>query len=389
MAFIGQFWVVAEIAEIKQSANGHLYMELVEKIDSALVAKAQAVIWHNKGVDLRQKFGNDLPLLLKKGNKVLFRALLDFHPIYGLKLVISDLDASVTIGEMELRRRAILKQLQAEQLLRRNAQCPLPLVLQQLAVISSPTAAGYGDFVNHLQQNPYGYAITHTLFAAAMQGDNVEPEISAQLKAIAHQKHLFDAVVIIRGGGSKLDLAAFDNYILARDIAHFPLPVLTGIGHQQDECLLDLVAHTPLKTPTAVAEFVLNSFIIYESQITRYFEQLILAANNRINKQQFYLKETQTYLQYVLQMRLKTENDTLQNLSLRLKQGISHLLQNENRKLDFIEKKIQFYDVANLLRRGLAIVRKEGQIVSGVQQLNIGDEITIQLADGEVNARIV
>lgn len=378
-------WVVAEIAELKQAASGHVYIELVEKSSSdSITAKAQAVVWHHKGTELRQKFGSDLSQLLKKGNKVLLKVQLDYHAVYGLKLIVNDLDASVTMGEVELRRQRTIERLQKEELIDLNAQLDLPTVLQRVAVISSPTAAGYGDFINHLQNNSYGYAIQYTLFQSAMQGDAVQGEMMAQLKAIAHHAQYFDAVVIIRGGGSKLDLEAFNDYQLAAAVAQMPLPVISGIGHQQDESVIDLVAHTALKTPTAVAEFIVQSLQQFEAEVMWCAEQLKQNIQYLLQEQQYTLRELHTAVQSTAKQKLQQQNDILRADTASLRRITSYSLDRQTTLLDHLQQTFSLFDIRHLLRRGFAIVRKNGKVVKQVSDISPQDQLHISLADGEI-----
>lgn len=384
-------WVVAEIADLKQAASGHLYLELVEKSGNdttTMVAKAQAVIWHGKGMELRQRLGPDLTHLLKKGNKVLFKAQMEYHAVYGLKLIISDIDPSVTLGELELRRRQAIEQLEANNLLNLNAELPLPTVIQRVAVISSPTAAGYIDFINHLQNNAQSYQIAYTLFQSAMQGDAVLSEMSGQLKAIAHHYSSFDVVVIIRGGGSKLDLEAFNDVELASIVAQMPLPVICGIGHQQDESVLDLVAHTSLKTPTAVAEFILQSFSNFEAEVLWYAEQLKKATQYKLQTQQHLLRELHTGLHTAIRLKQQRQNDLLNRCEETIRRTVRFRIDRQNHLLKHLEQTFALFDIQRLLQRGFAIVRKNNLAVKQLKDLNIGDEIRITLADGDIAARV-
>ncbi len=380
------FWVVAEIAELKASGRGHVYLELVEKDKQQLTAKSQAVIWYNKHQEIRQKFGRDTYNILKKGNKVLLLLRLDYHAIYGLKVVIEDVDASVTIGDLELRRLEMIQQLQTEGAIGLNQQHVLPSVLQRIAVISSPTAAGYGDFVNHLQQNPYGYRVHYQLFEAAMQGEKVEPEVLAKLQRIAQQKERFDAVVIIRGGGSKLDLNWFNNYKLAQTIAHFPLPVLTGIGHQQDETVCDLVAHTALKTPTAVAEFILNSFLVFESNLQQLIENLQFKTQQILHIEQSKITNLNTRFQLATQHLLQQQKQQLSHCETRLERVIPQFLQRQRQQLAIMEQAFKFLSIENLLKRGFSITRLNGKVLTDSTLLQKGDVLETQLEKGSLKS---
>ena len=237
-------WIECEIGQCNISRS-HYWLELIQQSEDneTVIAQASAVIWSKKHRQLRQQLGARLPQLLQEGMAVRLKVQVDYHERFGLKLMIDDIDSDYTLGQLALQRQAILQRLQQEQLLGRNAQTPLPTVVQRIAVISSARAAGYQDFVEQLNNNDYGYQYRLQLFPSAMQGAAVEKELFEQLQQIEQHRQRYDAVVIIRGGGSKLDLQAFDNYLLAQKVAQMPLPVLTGIGHDIDDTVLDAVAH--------------------------------------------------------------------------------------------------------------------------------------------------
>lgn len=380
-------WVIAEISSCKMAGRGgHYYLDLVDKSQNTITAKMSAAIWANTYAYLRSKFGADLNNLLKDGNKILLRCTVDFHEVYGIKLIVSDIDASVTLGELELRRQQTINRLTQEGFIGLNAQLPLPQVLQRIAVISSATAAGYGDFINQTTQNPYQYKVQTTLFPSLMQGEGVEQDLIARLQEIAERQHRFDAVVIIRGGGSKLDLEAFNNYQIAVAIAQCPLPVLTGIGHQQDESVADLVAHTPLKTPTAVAEFVLQSFLNFEAQLLNQFSQLKTLTHTLLTEQHFYLHTTASQLKNIANNRLSHQNQLLQNIMPQMTKNAKHLLQIHQTKLQHLEQTFNLFNIDSLLQRGFTITRQNGKALTGAQKALKGQPIVTQFKDGQLTS---
>lgn len=381
-------WVVAEIADISVSGRGHVYAELVEKENNRIVAKLQAVIWADKAAAIQRKFGSDTAHLLKKGNKVLVKATVDFHAVYGLKITITDLDPSVTMGELERKRLRIIQQLEEGGFIGLNAELPLPDVLQRIAVISSPTAAGYGDFINQLQHNPYGYQIAYQLFPAAMQGDRVEEEVIQQLKTINKHSEQFDAVVIIRGGGSKLDLTYFDNYAIATQIATMPIPVLTGIGHQRDESIVDLVAHTPLKTPTAVADYILQTFVNFEMELLHWREVIQKMVLTALQLEEKELQKQETYLRLATHNFLQTEEVQFTQYHKQIQKDSQRLLQKEELELNYMKHTFQLLNVESLLKRGFSISRLNGKVVTTIEELQEGIELETQLQDGVVYSRI-
>ncbi len=260
-------WIVGEISEIKENPSGHCYLELVEKDtdNDQPKAKARATIWSRSFRMIKPFFETSTGRRLGAGIKVLVQCVINYHPLYGLSVNIVDIDPTFTIGDLEMVRQQTINRLIAEGVMGMNNEIPLPLLPKRIAVISSPTAAGFEDFANQLHNNSYGYAFFVKLFAASMQGDKAEESIINALERINESVDMWDIVAIIRGGGSQIDLGCFDNYNLANNIAQFPIPVVTGIGHEKDVSIADMVAHTRLKTPTAVAEFFINQFVNAEN----------------------------------------------------------------------------------------------------------------------------
>ena len=382
-------WVIAEIAELKSSRGGHIYLDFIEKEHNKVIAKSAATIWYNTGLMLRRKFGRSLSQILKKGNKVLVLAKVSYHLVYGLKLNVIDLDASATIGDLELRRLETIRRLQEEGYTELNKRLELPLVLQRIAVISSANAAGYGDFINQLANNPYGYKVNHQLFPSAMQGDKVENEMLLQLQKIAAQKNQFDAIAIIRGGGSKLDLEAFNSYNLAQNIALHPLPILTGIGHQQDETVADLVAHTSIKTPTAVAEFILDTLMQFEQQLYFLGEQIQQYTQRLLTQQQYLLNNLNSRLHSKTVHLLQKAQATIAQLEERLHRSAKQKLKRENLQLQLLERTFQLFKVEKLLQRGFSITRQNGVPLTDGKELKEGEIIETQLANGKIKSRII
>lgn len=272
-AFPSTVWVVAEVSELKENRSGHCYLELIEKEENSIVARSRATIWSYTYRMLKPYFETTTGKSFSQGIKVLVQATVEYHSAFGLSLNIKDIDPTYTVGDMALQRKEIINRLQAEGVFDMNKELELPLVPQKIAVISSANAAGYQDFMNQLENNSYGIKFYTKLFEAYMQGDEAVPSIIYALERIFVYEEFFDAVVIIRGGGATADLSSFDDYDLAINITQFPLPVITGIGHEKDDTIIDMVAHTRLKTPTAVAEFLIHG-------TQRFYEQLLdLEAN--------------------------------------------------------------------------------------------------------------
>jgi len=256
------YWIVAEIGELKVNQKGHCYLELLQNEESKVIARVRATIWSNTYRNLSTWFQGITGQPLAEGMKILANIKISFHELYGFSLNIQDIDASYTIGEKEKIRQEVINQLVNDGVFEMNKELTLPLVPQKVAVISSPTAAGYGDFMQHIDENPYAYRVNTKLYEAIMQGSEAPASIIQALHNV-NEIGVYDLVVLIRGGGSQLDLACFDNYELCSHLAQFPLPVLTGIGHERDDTIADMVAHTKLKTPTAVAEFILQGLAAF------------------------------------------------------------------------------------------------------------------------------
>ena len=253
------YWVQAELSDVRSNYSGHCYLEFVQKdvAGNNLIAKARGTIWSNIYKMLKPYFEQETGQPFVSGIKVLVQVSVEFHELYGYSLTVLDIDPTYTVGDMARKRREILRQLEEEGVIDLNKELEMPMLPQRIAVISSATAAGYGDFCNQLQNNPRGYGFHTELFPAIMQGERVEESVLSALDAINNRIDEFDAVVIIRGGGATSDLTGFDTYLLAASCAQFPLPIITGIGHERDDTVLDRVAHTRVKTPTAAAEYLI------------------------------------------------------------------------------------------------------------------------------------
>jgi len=251
-------WVKAEISEMKENRNGHCYMELAERDGNETIARARAIIWSYTYRMLKPYFESSTGRFFTEGLKIMVLVMVDFHPVYGLSLNIKDIEPAYTVGDIALQRKEIIERLKSEMVFDMNGELPLPLVPQRIAVISSKTAAGYQDFISHLFNNHRGFKFYTCLFEAYMQGPEAESSVINALERIFRNEKLFDVVAIIRGGGAVADLSCFDSYELALNVARFPLPVITGIGHEKDDTIVDMVAHSRLKTPTAVAEFFIS-----------------------------------------------------------------------------------------------------------------------------------
>lgn len=370
----GQIWITAEISEINQNVSGHCYLDLVDyrQGERGIAAKARGMIWSSVNRVLKPYFETTAGAPLSVGMRVLLKVQVQYSQVYGLSLGISDIDPSYTLGEFELKRQQTIRRLKAEGCFDLNSQLELPLLPRRLAIVSSVTAAGYRDFTRHLEENEYGFGFYTRLFQAQMQGEEAPRSIIEALDQIAQvqeQEKAFDAVILIRGGGSVTDLACFDDYDLACNLAQFPLPVITGVGHDHDFHVCDMVAHTGLKTPTAVADFIIDIFM----QEAMRLESLL----QRISR--------------VMTLRISRENSALDLLINRLQSAAQGKVREEVRRLDVAEARLKAADPADILSRGFALALMEGRKVSGIADVKEGG-MTLVLQDGQVEfiiARVV
>lgn len=382
-------WIRAELSDVKTS-KGHYYLDLVQKKEDSeeIIAQAQAVIWSKKYRALQKKLGQDFERLLQPGIEILFSVKAEFHERFGLKLMVEDVDPAYTLGKLEMQRRETIRELQTLDLLQKNGRLDLPPVLQRIAVLSSEKAAGYQDFMKHLSSNSFGYQFSLSFFPVAVQGMMVEKEAISQLENLAQRKGEFDVVVLIRGGGARLDLAAFDSFLLAKTLANTPLPILTGIGHDVNETVADLVAHTSLKTPTAVADFILHRNLGFESQMIN----LGLEAKNMVIQ---LLHQKTTSLQYLTQLiDYQVNNIFKQQVQMLdyIGKEVPSILKNRfvvaHNKLDSYDKLVQLLGPDVAFRRGFALIFKRGKQVSDAAQLILEDEVDVQLSTGRFQATV-
>ncbi len=377
-------WISCEISQIK-NARGNYYLDLVELNDKEeVIAQSQAAIWYKSFLFLKSKLGDILPSLLQEGVQIKVKVAVEFNERYGLKLIIEDIDPAYTLGQMELTRQKILERLKAAGVTERNKDLPMPKVIQRIAVISSDTAAGFKDFTAHLNENKYGYQFAVTLYQAAMQGLNTEKEVVDRLTEIKEEAKNFDAVVIIRGGGSKLDLSYFDNYNIGYTIATMPIPVLTGIGHEIDLSIADLMAHLSLKTPTAVADYIVDRALHYEGQMDDWYQQVKLLAGSHVKRASLQLENHVVQLQSRPRELLKVAGLMLQNQYAELQTNMAHKLKFQHQELQSIQTQLSMSDPKNILKRGFAIVRQEGQFVSRTVVFDPQKTTEINFYDGNI-----
>ena len=382
-------WVSCEIYQLNVS-RGHRYLSLVQKAEGQdlIIAQSDAVLWQRQYRKLERKLGTGMQQLLSEGAAVLLQVSIDFSERYGLKLVIEDIDLSYTIGQLEQQRRATFERLKQEQLLARNRQVPLSLIPQRLAVISSPTAAGLEDLMRQLEQNEYGYQFQVRVFPAAMQGQNAPLEVAAQIRSIQSLTRPYDVIIIARGGGARLDLAAFDDYELCVAVAECPIPVLTGIGHEIDEVLLDLVAHTALKTPTAVAEWLIDRAARFESQLVEAGYAISKLVQQQFSQQKLQLERWAQQLKYLSVQKLQRENQHIDRLRQLIPPTVRQHLKLEQQQFQQFEQLLQLLSPEATLRRGYTLTTLEGQPVTDARHVKKGDILTTRFKDGTVKSKV-
>lgn len=404
------YWVVAEIGEIRINQRGHCYMELVEKEDEHLHAKIKATMWASNYRNISGCFETITGKNLKLGMKILANVIVDFHEIYGLSLNIRDIDPNFTLGERVKKRQQTIDQLTSEGVFHLNKKLQLPIVPQRIALISSATAAGFEDFMHQLTNNPQRYQFKATLFKATMQGNEAKQSVIDAMHKILDGIDNYDVLVIIRGGGAQVDLDCFDTYEMAAHVAQFPIPVLSGIGHERDETVLDLVAHTSLKTPTAVSAFLINTVEYFEVKINALTERMVMYAENHLKKCEYdlyYLKQKFIFsnrqnlssLNHQLsgfcervkrgsKRNLILNSVTLKKLGEALKNKSMNCLNKEVLKLEQFKKNINYLNPENILKRGYSITHVNKIFINHIKDVKTGDKISTITADKEIESTI-
>jgi len=385
------YWVQAEISSISPSGQGHCYLELVQKDASGrtFLAKAKANIWRGTWLKLKPYFEAETGETLKVGMKVLLQVTVTFHEVYGYSLVVQDIDPIYTMGDMARRRKEILEQLAKDGVIGLNRELEIPVLPNRIAVISSATAAGWGDFRNQLSGNVYGFCFYVKLFPALMQGDDVERSVIQALDAVAARRDDFDIVVIIRGGGAVSELSCFDSYNLAYNIANFPLPVITGIGHERDDTVADVVAHTKVKTPTAAAEFIINRIFDTASVLEEQTRRMSDAVSGRMNAENMRMERLSQKLPSLFAVLRTRQEQVLEKLDIKMQNGVRNMLTVQNHKLEIMEKSLAAADPVIILKRGYSLTRVGGRVVRSASGLKKGDLLTTSFADGTVESEII
>lgn len=423
------WWLTAEISEISVNYSGHCYLEFIQKDEASgkVLARSRATIWANVFRMIKPYFETTTGRPLSEGISVMVRITVEFHELYGLSLNVVDIEPTYTVGEMALRKQKIIKKLQDEGVFEMNRELELPILLKRIAVVSSETAAGYEDFIDQLHNNPHGFSFYTKLFPAVMQGNEAEASIIRRLEQIFEIAHYFDAVVIIRGGGAQADLDCFNSYWLAYHITQLPLPVFTGIGHEQDDSVVDMVAHTRLKTPTAVAEFLIDHLAEVENELHYTTQQIAELSFEKIYAAKDAVFKSAYFLQNNLTKRISLENKNLDKLNhqirnesriniyrnhnelLRLRGvlrfGSNFLLfalknklgllqnsmvslvnanfQNQKHRLEIGDQFVRLNNPDEVLAKGYSITLKNGKVIKEISNLNSGDEIETRYHSGK------
>lgn len=366
-SFPDSVWVMAEVASVSVKANGHCYLELSRSGPQGITAKCRAVIWRSRYQLLNRMFAAATGSPLSAGMNVLAHAKVSYHEIYGMSLNIDDINPDFTLGERERLRRETVERLRAEGLLDLQKELALPVVPYRLAVVSAENAAGYGDFRRHLLENEYGFAYMVDLFPAQMQGAGAPESVADALQAVAGSLPRHDAVLIIRGGGSELDLACFDDYSLAAAIARCPLPVFTAIGHDRDSHVADMVANTSVKTPTALADLFLDGTAAEDARISSYGTRISLAFSNRAGAME----------------------SGLESMNLRIRHSALMRVERAESALGMLETKLSATDPRNVLKRGFSLVLdSSGVRMTSAAGRRAGDGISVLMPDGRLDCRV-
>lgn len=385
-----EYWIQAELSDVRSNTTGHCYLEFIQKDprSNSLVAKARGMIWNNIYRLLKPYFEESTGQLFTSGIKVLVKVTVQFHELYGYSLTVLDIDPTYTLGDMARRRREILLQLEEEGVLTLNKELEMPVLPQRIAVVSSATAAGYGDFCHQLKHNSGGFFFYTELFPALMQGNQVEESVLAALDCINTRISEFDVVVIIRGGGAASDLSGFDTYLLAAACAQFPLPVITGIGHERDDTVLDSVAHTRVKTPTAAAELLIQRVGEAAERLEELSARLQQGAYTLLEQEQRRLVTMQARIPALVHRKLSEACFTLLTAQKDLSQVTQNLLSRQRYRLELLQQRVADNSPEKLLSRGYSITLKDGKAVTDASLLQPGDQLTTRLLKGEVQSTV-
>lgn len=410
MSLPDSYWVEAELSEAREGYGGHCYLELIEKDErsNTPIAKAHASCWRTRWMLLKPQFERVTGQRIHAGMKVLLKVHAQFHENYGFSWIVDDIDPTYTMGDMACKRMEIIQTLKEEGVFDLQKELKLPMFCQRIAVISSATAAGYGDFCNQLADNGYGLQFTTALFAATMQGEGVEQSVISALNRINEEWENWDCVVIIRGGGATSDLSGFDTLALAENVANFPLPIITGIGHERDESVLDMISFQRVKTPTAAAAFLVDHLTEVYARIEDAQEAIVNYVKRRLQVERMKFERLSTQIptlfslvkvrqsnrldQLLNRLKVKAERipadglHRLEMLEARLKEPVARKLERELHRIDMLSQRAIAQDPERLLSRGYSITLKDGKSIKDASQLKAGDEIETRFAKGVAKA---
>jgi exodeoxyribonuclease VII large subunit len=411
--FPNSYWVQAEISDIKEHFSGHCYLELVQKKESgdAICAKCRATIWSNVWMQLRPTFEQLTGTKLQSGQKILAEVVIDFHELFGYSLIVKNIDPTFTVGDLRLRRLEVIKKLKDEGVFELNKELDWPEIPRTLAIVSAPGAAGFGDFMNQLQQNPYGFTFSTHFFPAVMQGDAAGDSIRGALDQIMEASVSFDLVVIIRGGGATTDLQCFDQYDLCYYAAQYPLPLLTGIGHERDSSVLDEVAHTSVKTPTAAAEYLIDQLSRAAYRMDALQEQLLRLVKERLDKYRvqlqsnseklqrlasdglldakMYLERTQVQMLRLSNEQLLNKNRRLELLQNNVQNTVLTLLNQQRHRLELCAAKVDAHSPELMIQKGFTLTAVDGKIIKSVRDLKPGHCLETTFSDGVTQSTVI
>lgn len=389
-AFDGVYWVRAEISELRENANGNCYLILVDKGEAnrLIEAKVSAVIWQNVYKLMKPYFYSMTGEVLSPGMKVLVAVSLAFHEQYGLQLNIRDIDPSFTLGDLARKRQETIAQLKADGVWDMNRQVAYPVPARRIAVISSGTAAGYGDFCDQLTADGNRFGFIPKLFPAVMQGERTVPSVIAALDAVYGQIEDYDVVVIIRGGGATTDMAAFDDYDLACNVANFPLPIITGIGHDRDESVVDMVAAVRCKTPTAVAAFLVEEMMVLETELNDMTASLSNALQRFIQAESLSLNMITHSFSASFRMAIQQGLQATELLNNQISAFFERVLRDETHRLEMMEKSLSLVSPEAILKKGYSLTMCDGKVVTAISGLKKGEKMVTYLSDGKVESVI-
>lgn len=378
-----EYWVTAELSEIRE-VRGHCYMELIQKDEHSHtpIAKASAKCWANTWQIIRPHFERVTGQTMHVGLKVMLRVRANFHEAYGFSWIVSNIDATFTLGDMARKRMEIIAKLKSEGVFDLQKQLAIPMFALRIAVISSENAAGYGDFSDHLMNNDYGFAFATTLFPAIMQGERVESSIIAALNKINASTKSFDAVVIIRGGGATSDLSGFDTLTLAENVANFPLPIITGIGHERDESVLDMISNTQVKTPTAAADLLIDNLAYIYNKVEMAQDVITNSVRRRIENENVRINTLSNKIPMLFSVVETRQTARLDSIFYTINTAVKHCITAKYNDIELLGQRAEAQNPQRLLKRGYSITLHNGKALRNVTRLKAGDEIETRVAEG-------